>query len=708
MKVAISGAASGVGRAIAEAILRDGKHTLLILSRSESGNIPALLQLGASIATVDYGSHESLTGALIGVHTVISAIGDHSRSAAAQLALVHAAIAAGVSRFVPSGWSGTDGGANDIIELYRAKQPILEALRAQTQMKWSHPEIGIFMNYLATPKVGGLGPLKPLKFFVDIENCTAVIPGDGELKLVYTTVEDVGAFVAKALDAQEDWPESLRIVGSAVTHNELLAARLNINHTQLNVIGLAANIGVYSSGPFWGRIVDTRGPRIPIALAFFFLFGGYTGIRHFYDAGVPAGTTISTFGLGLLIACSFMTGAGGNAAFTGAVNSTAKTFPDRARATTTGIVLSGFGLSAFFFSTLAHFFFPGDTSSFLLVLSAGTAFTTIVGFFFVRAIPLAAADMEHMVVAVAGTAEAEATIFNHPDESHTPLLDETRTPDGDDQSHSRSRSRSIKADAIDGANIYGKALWVNPDFWLLFLNLSLLSGTGLMYINNVGSMSQALYAKANPTYDDVEASKWQAAQVSTISVMNFSGRILIGLLSDTIKNRFGLPRSYSLLVVSTLFFLSQLLAMQISAVEDLWKASVLVGLSYGTIFGLFPTVCIEFFGLAHFSENWGYLSLSPLAGGNLFSIAFGRNLDAHEPGETTTARSVWARAPGPVATRQCLEGRGCYVDTLMLTAAACFLAILVSAFTAWRERRKLQLVGASGRSRVIWEDAEAA
>nr|GAT50695.1 predicted protein [Mycena chlorophos] len=802
MKVAISGAASGVGRAIAEAILRDGKHSLLILSRSESGNIPALLQLGASIATVDYyGSHESLTGALIGVHTVISAIGDHSRSAAAQLALVHAALAAGVSRFVPSGWSGTDGGANDIIELYRAKQPILQALRAQTRMKWSHPEVGIFINYLATPKVGGLGPLKPLKFFVDIESCTAVIPGDGELKLAYTTVEDVGAFVAKALDVQEDWPESLRIVGSTVTHNELvrvaekirgkafkveyksaaaytaelvpnppslfvnlstqlslalldasrwsmapssnipgllsisrlttlfaslfvaigagtnyvfsayspqLAARLNINHTQLNVIGLAANIGVYSSGPFWGRIVDTRGPRIPIALAFFFLFGGYTGIRHFYDAGVPAGTTISTFGLGLLIACSFMTGAGGNAAFTGAVNSTAKTFPDRARATTTGIVLSGFGLSAFFFSTLAHLFFPGDTSSFLLVLSAGTAFTTIIGFFFVRAIPLAAADMEHMVVAVAGTAEAEATIFSHPDESHTPLLDETRTPDGDDQSHSRSRSRSMKADAIDGANIYGKALWINPDFWLLFLNLSLLSGTGLMYINNVGSMSQALYAKANPTYDDVEASKWQAAQVSTISVMNFSGRILIGLLSDTIKNRFGLPRSYSLLVVSTLFFLSQLLAMQITVVEDLWKASVLVGLSYGTIFGLFPTVCIEFFGLAHFSENWGYLSLSPLAGGNLFSIAFGRNLDAHEPGETTTARSVWARAPGPVAMRQCLEGRGCYVDTLMLTAAACFLAILVSAFTAWRERRKLQLVGASGRSRVIWEDAEAA
>jgi hypothetical protein len=47
-------------------------------------------------------------------------------------------------------------------------------------------------------------------------------------------------------------------------------------------------------------------------------------------------------------------------------------------------------------------------------------------------------------------------------------------------------------------------------------------------INNVGSMSQALFAKGNPAYDEVEASQWQAAQVSTISIMNFAGRIIIG------------------------------------------------------------------------------------------------------------------------------------------------------------------------------------
>ncbi|KAJ7166002.1 major facilitator superfamily domain-containing protein [Mycena filopes] len=514
-----------------------------------------------------------------------------------------------------------------------------------------------------------------------------------------------------------------------------LAARLNISHTQLNIVGLAANVGVYSSGPFWGRIVDARGPRIPLAFSFAFLFLGYTGIRHFYDAGVPEGSTVSSFSMALLIACSFMTGAGGNAGFTGAVNSTAKSFPDKARATTTGIVLSGFGLSAFFFSTLAHILFPGDTSSFLLLLSLGTALTTVLGFFLIRAIPLSAAEGSEHTVATAAAADAETTIFHHGDDSQTPLLDgEAGAPSGlaeeyvpeatgielspprspSRPAHSRSRSRT-KQEAIEGPNIYGRALWINPDFWLLFAILSMLSGTGLMYINNVGSMSQALFSKGNPAYDEIEASKWQATQVSTISIMNFSGRVVIGLISDNVKNRLGWPRSYSLILVSSLFFCSQLLAAQIDDVTNLWKASALVGFAYGTIFGLFPTVCIEFFGLSHFSENWGFLSLSPLVGGNLFSIAFGRNLDAHEPTESTGAVAAVAAIPRALAlvargvsitAHQCLEGRTCYVSTLGLTGTACFAAILLSALAAWRERRKLLVAAGVGRARVIWEDTE--
>ena len=49
-------------------------------------------------------------------------------------------------------------------------------------------------------------------------------------------------------------------------------------------------------------------------------------------------------------------------------------------------------------------------------------------------------------------------------------------------------------------------------------------------INNVGSMSQSLYAYNNPQYDEARALGWQVARFSIISLTNFGGRILIGIV----------------------------------------------------------------------------------------------------------------------------------------------------------------------------------
>jgi len=143
---------------------------------------------------------------------------------------------------------------------------------------------------------------------------------------------------------------------------------------------------------------------------------------------------------------------------------------------------------------------------------------------------------------------------------------------------------------------------------------SALTQSPLIDINNVGSISQALYAKTHSVYDDVEASKWQAAQVSLLSLGNFAGRVLIGkicvpltclvlincisgLISDFAYNRFHIPRAYCLCLVSSLFIVSQATAIIVSSVETLWLATLLLGLAYGSLFGSCPAVFIEWFGL---------------------------------------------------------------------------------------------------------------
>ena len=69
------------------------------------------------------------------------------------------------------------------------------------------------------------------------------------------------------------------------------------------------------------------------------------------------------------------------------------------------------------------------------------------------------------------------------------------------------------------------------------------------------------------------------------------------MFADFAKNRMGVRRAYCISLVAMLFFISQLVAMSIVDVKQLWKASLLVGFSYGAMFGLFPTIAIDWFGM---------------------------------------------------------------------------------------------------------------
>lgn len=126
-------------------------------------------------------------------------------------------------------------------------------------------------------------------------------------------------------------------------------------------------------------------------------------------------------------------------------------------------------------------------------------------------------------------------------------------------------------------------------------------------------MSQALFARGDPTFDTIESAQWQAAQVSITSIANCLGRVLFGMLftfnftivfiskigsaADVAKHRYNWQRSYFIAMISFTFIVSQVVLYNVSSVQTLWTASALLGLGYGGMFGLFPTIIIEWFGL---------------------------------------------------------------------------------------------------------------
>lgn len=193
----------------------------------------------------------------------------------------------------------------------------------------------------------------------------------------------------------------------------------------------------------------------------------------------------------------------------------------------------------------------------------------LLGFFFLRPIPLREQTSSRSLEDGDDVRETLLPAVQHQNYSTA------RTEIDTDGEHSDAVGCVVEAtDSIQASgqkfsallNIHGKALWSNLDFWLLFIIYSMRMFSFLqsflsnqyhkdslwdwlyMYafnffniptetmivppfcpdINNVGSMSRSLYSHNNPKYDDAQAVRWQAAQVSAISLTNFGGRFLIG------------------------------------------------------------------------------------------------------------------------------------------------------------------------------------
>ena len=226
--VALAGASTGFGRTMLQVFIQhntDRKHRLVLLSRSPQ---PEFTAKGVDVRPVDYNNHQELVNALNDVHTVLSVIGgDGNAIKSAQLALISACQEAGVKRFAPSEYAGTD---NENIDLYAPKKEVWEATR-KSGLEYTRFSCGLFTSAFATgtPKpmtaVGeregcksgeeeALAGLRPWTFVVNMRAGTADYPGDGTAPLAFTDMRDVAYFVFRALD-MEKWPEHLGIRGDA-------------------------------------------------------------------------------------------------------------------------------------------------------------------------------------------------------------------------------------------------------------------------------------------------------------------------------------------------------------------------------------------------------------------------------------------------------------------------------------------------------------
>ncbi|RAH72668.1 putative MFS transporter [Aspergillus aculeatinus CBS 121060] len=496
------------------------------------------------------------------------------------------------------------------------------------------------------------------------------------------------------------------------------AQQMKISATKSNFIGAAGNLGMYASGIPLGLLTDARGPRLTTFLGAITLGLGYYPIYLAHEGGPGSLSTI------FLAFFSFLTGFGSASAFSASIKTSASNFPEH-RGTATAFPLAAFGLSAFFWSTISSVLFKDDTGRFLLLLALGTCILNLISIPFLRILPPVDSYMSlgrdrspgvesrrlrkarsnelrpgHDDSDEAGTqrytisdsqppghTRSQSNASNPTARNHNPDVNETsslvpkvpfRTSH---ESLPEHEGEELEEDAISDVapdsphpDVRGLAMLSRVEFWQLFLTMALLSGIGLMTINNIGNSAKALWTY----YDDSASSKFiqqrQVMHVSILSFGNFTGRLLSGIGSDLLVKKLNMSRFWCLFMSALVFTITQLAGSSISNPHQLAIVSGFTGIAYGFLFGVFPSLVAHNFGINGLSQNWGVMTIAPVFSGNVFNLLYGHTYDHHS-------------VVGPDGDRECPDGLACYQAAYYTTFFSGLAGLIVCLWTILREKR---------------------
>lgn len=210
--IILAGATGNLGGRIAKALVaRGGDVRALVRPRTAPERTEALRKLGVTVTEVDLGSVSAMAEACAGGACVVSTLtGLRDVIVDRQTALLEAAVAAGVPRFIPSDFAvdfmKMPEGLNRNFDLRREFHERLDkAPIAATSIL-----NGAFMNLLT-----GTSPIILFKFH------RVLYWSDAEQLLDVTTIDDTAAFTAAAaLDPST--PPVLRIAGDQVSAKDLV------------------------------------------------------------------------------------------------------------------------------------------------------------------------------------------------------------------------------------------------------------------------------------------------------------------------------------------------------------------------------------------------------------------------------------------------------------------------------------------------------
>ncbi|RUS35021.1 major facilitator superfamily domain-containing protein [Jimgerdemannia flammicorona] len=456
-------------------------------------------------------------------------------------------------------------------------------------------------------------------------------------------------------------------------YGQQFSEKLHYTQTQTNFVAVAGNYGMYLSGPVWGWAVDVLGPQKGCLLAAIFMSIGYIAMALTYNQSLFSDS------FGFMSIYFAVVGMGSTCSYMSTISTLAKTFTNNSRGVAFGVPIAIYGLSAFIWTTVGHFFFVSASGTlniypFLLFLAVATSAINLNSAIAFGNLTFSAEDQKgkapepDAVVVVAqapsvSRAKPQTSRASTPTES-TPLVIEDEIYVQEDL---------VVAQIYGDPDMSGFAFLKHSEVMAFILSFIFFSGPGLMIINSVGAIISSLY---NITDDATSLASLQSTHVSIISIMSCTGRVGAGVVSDFLKHRH-ISRLWSYLAFGAVMFVGQCLgAVFVDRVERLPWLTVLVGLAYGGVFSVAPTITAEFWGTRRFASNWGWVSWAPAFGGLVCNLAFGAFYD--EEGRRQRSSGGFSGC----------HGATCFRNPFIFTTCAVLAGLVITVALSFSRRRR--------------------
>ena len=211
--IVVAGATGNLGGRILANLVAQGTRVRAIVRPGAAEAIARVRAQGAEIVLADYGDPNSLRSACMGAACVVSALaGLHEVILDAQTALLDAAVATGVPRFIPSDYcidfTALPPGSNRNLDLRREFHERLDAAPIRATSIFN----GAFADMLT-----GQAPIILFKFK------RVMYWGSADQLMDFTTIDDTAAFTARAA-MDPSTPRFLRIAGDQMSARGLVTS----------------------------------------------------------------------------------------------------------------------------------------------------------------------------------------------------------------------------------------------------------------------------------------------------------------------------------------------------------------------------------------------------------------------------------------------------------------------------------------------------